>query len=177
MMYHRAHVDNICANSAKRTAGHLLLNDVICIVTHTSPLKTNADDSRFELSNLRLFLCMRSSTAEKFTVLGCYGHNLNTDRKQRLFLITLNAHTFSRKKFDSVCFQRRISKWRSVLWRRSALPYTFQLSGYACVRSRRSVCEHRPRQLINPGWQDCLEARRTRRICWSVCLFYLWLVL
>ena len=98
MMYHRAHVDNICANSAKRTAGHLLLNDVICIVTHTSPLKTNADDSRFELSNLRLFLCMRSSTGEKFTVLGCYGHNLNTDRTQTATFFNYFKCTYVLKK-------------------------------------------------------------------------------
>ena len=33
---------------------------------------------------MRLFLCIRSSNAEKFTVVGCYDHNLNTDRKRRL---------------------------------------------------------------------------------------------
>ena len=51
----------------------------------TWPLKTNTHDSCFELSNLRLFVCIRSSNADKFTVLGCYDHNLNTDRKKQLF--------------------------------------------------------------------------------------------
>ena len=67
---------------AKQTAGHLRIRDIICIVAHTSSLKTNAHDTRFELSNLRLFLCLRRSNADKFMVLGCYDHNLNTDRKR-----------------------------------------------------------------------------------------------
>ena len=78
------------ANRAKRTAGHLPVSDVICIVTCISPMKTKdvaAENKRtrkpFQLSNLRLFLCIRSSNAGKFTVLGCYDHNLNSDRKQR----------------------------------------------------------------------------------------------
>ena len=70
---------------AKRTAGHLRISDIICIVTHTSPLKTNAHDSRFELSNLHQFLCMQSSNAEKVTVLGCRDYDLNTECKRRLF--------------------------------------------------------------------------------------------
>ena len=52
---------------------------------HTWPLKTNARDIRFDLSNLRLFLCLRSSNADKFTLAGCYDHYRNTDRKRRLF--------------------------------------------------------------------------------------------
>ena len=34
----------------------LCISDAICNVTHTSPLKTNAHGSRFELSNLHLFI-------------------------------------------------------------------------------------------------------------------------
>ena len=51
----------------------------------TSPLKTNAHVSRFELSNLRLFLCTQSSNAEKRTVLGCHDHDPNTHRKRSFF--------------------------------------------------------------------------------------------
>ena len=36
---------------ATLTAGCLRVSDVICIVTHTSPLKTNALDSRLQLSS------------------------------------------------------------------------------------------------------------------------------
>ena len=61
-----------CGYRAKRTAGHLRVSDLVFIVMHTSPLKTNAHDSHFELSNLHLFLCIRSSNTEKFTVFGCY---------------------------------------------------------------------------------------------------------
>ena len=50
-----------------------------------SPLKTNAHDSRFEFSNLLLFLSIRSTNADKCTVLGCHNHDLNTDRKWRFF--------------------------------------------------------------------------------------------
>ena len=50
----------------------------------TSPLNTHAHDSRFELSNLRLFLSIRSSNADKCTVLGCHDHKLNTGHKRRL---------------------------------------------------------------------------------------------
>ena len=35
----------------KQTARHLRVRDVICIITHMSPLKTNVHVSRFELSN------------------------------------------------------------------------------------------------------------------------------
>ena len=41
---------------------------------------------RAYISNLHLFLCIRSSDAEKLTVLRCYDHNLNTDRKRRLWI-------------------------------------------------------------------------------------------
>ena len=40
---------------AKQTAGQLRVSDVICIMMHTSPLKTNAHGIRVELSNLGLF--------------------------------------------------------------------------------------------------------------------------
>ena len=70
---------------ARRTARHLCVSDVTCIVMYTSPLKTNTHVSRFELSNLYLFLYIRRRNAEKFTVLGCHGHDLNTDHKRRHF--------------------------------------------------------------------------------------------
>ena len=35
-------------NRAERTAGHLRVNDIICIVTHTSLLKTRAHVGRFD---------------------------------------------------------------------------------------------------------------------------------
>ena len=70
---------------AKWTAEYLGVSDVICIVMHTSPLKTNAHDSRFKLANLRLFLCIRSSNAEKCPALGCHDHDVDTDRKRQLF--------------------------------------------------------------------------------------------
>ena len=50
----------------KRTVGRLRESNIICIVTHMSPLKTNTLDSRFELLNLRLFfMYIRSSNAAK----------------------------------------------------------------------------------------------------------------
>ena len=48
---------------------HWCVSDVICIVTHTSPLKTNSHVSRFELS----FLHTKSSNADRCKVLGCHG--------------------------------------------------------------------------------------------------------
>ena len=45
-----------------------------------SPLKTNAHDCHFELTNLLLFLCKQSSNADKML-----GHDLNTDHKHRFF--------------------------------------------------------------------------------------------
>ena len=50
---------------------------------------------------------MQSSNADKFKVVGWYDHNLNTDRKRRLFNFG-KAHKSRRKEFDLVCFQRRI---------------------------------------------------------------------
>ena len=47
--------------------------------------KTNGPFAdRAYISNLHLFLCIRSSNAEKLMVLRCYDHDLNTDRKRRL---------------------------------------------------------------------------------------------
>ena len=39
----------------------------------------------FWLSNLRLFSCIQRSNIDKFKAVGCHDHNLNTDRKRRLF--------------------------------------------------------------------------------------------
>ena len=57
------------------------------------------------------------------TVLGCHGHVLNTDCKRRFF-ISVKAQKTWRKEFQPGCFSG-ISKWRSVLWRRSALSYRY----------------------------------------------------
>ena len=79
------------SNKAKRTAGHLLVSHVICIVMQITEKQGHVGAENkgmcqsFSLSNLRLFLCIQSSNADKFKVIYCHGHNLNTDSKRRLF--------------------------------------------------------------------------------------------
>ena len=81
---------------AKRTAGYLHVSDVIFIVTYTSALKIKAHgrrsalktkprDSVWSFRTSVYFYVTQSSNADKFKVVGCYDHNLNTDRKRRLF--------------------------------------------------------------------------------------------
>ena len=86
--------ENKRRRSLKQTTSQLKTNDVAAENKRrrswkqtTSQLKTNAHDSRFELSNLCLFLCTQSSNAEKCTVLGCHAHSpdLNNDRKRLFF--------------------------------------------------------------------------------------------
>ena len=85
-------LDHAASYRTKRTAGYLLVSNVICIVMYTSPLKIRAHGrwkqrrvSSVLTFNLRVFLCIQSSNADKFKVVGGHGHNLKTDRKRRIF--------------------------------------------------------------------------------------------
>ena len=69
---------------AKRTAGHLRVSHVNCNVMHTSALVyTKPCAMRFDFRSCVLYI--QSSVADKFKVVGCHGHNLNTDHKRRHF--------------------------------------------------------------------------------------------
>ena len=61
----------------------------------------NTEESPFWLSNLRLFSCIQSSNKDKFKVVGCHDHNLNTDRKRRLLKFRKGVAS-RRKEFDPV---------------------------------------------------------------------------
>ena len=110
-------------HGAKRTAWHLRESEVIGIMTHTLPMKTNAHVSRSQLTNWHLFLCIRSSDAKKYTVVGHHDHDLNTDRKRR-FLNFRKGTEVVKERFDLVCFQRLIKMAISIMYkRRSDLSY------------------------------------------------------
>ena len=115
---------------AKWTAGYLLVSNVICIVSYTSPLKIRAHgrwkqrrlSAVLTFEPVSIFLCIQSSNADKFKVFGCHGHNLNTDRKRRLFKFRKGIEVVMEGIWSGFVVSA-ISKWRSALWRRSALPY------------------------------------------------------
>ena len=79
-------------NRAKQTAWYLLVSNIICIVTYTSPLKIRAHVrwkqrrvSAILTFEPALFLCIQGSIADKFKVVGCHGYNVNTVRKRPIF--------------------------------------------------------------------------------------------
>ena len=59
-----------------------------------------------------LRVCVQRSNADKFKYVGCHGHNLNTDRKRRLFKFRKKSR---RKDFDPVCCQRHIKMAISIM--------------------------------------------------------------
>ena len=87
---------------AKRTAGHLR---VIRIVTRNSlktgrarPLKTKPCAICFDYRTC-VYFHVQSSNIDKFKVVGCHDHNLNTDSKWRLFKFRKGIAS-RLKKFD-----------------------------------------------------------------------------
>ena len=51
----------------------------------TWALKTKPRDGVWRVRTSVYFYVFRSSNVDKFKVVGCHGHNLNTDRKRRFF--------------------------------------------------------------------------------------------
>ena len=102
-------------------AGHMRISDVISIVTHTSPLKTNdvaaekkSPCQSFRVIKLPSILYTGSSNADRCTALGCHGHDLNTDLNDG-FLFIVKAQKPWRTEFDPVCFQRHIKMAISIM--------------------------------------------------------------
>ena len=95
---------------------HWCVSDVICIVTHTSPLKTNSHVSRFELSNLRLFLYTKSSNTALgiHTCTNTHTHAHTHTHKTQPFVL---AHLASSHMWNA-CSRATWSLWRQPANRR-----------------------------------------------------------
>ncbi len=100
-------------NGAKWTARHLCIFASWC-TRHcwkqaTSPLKTNAHVSRFELSNLHLFFMYTKQQCRKM-----HGPWLPRSWHKywphmAVFLFSIKAHKSWRKEFDLVCFHIKMA--------------------------------------------------------------------
>ena len=105
---------------------------------------------RAYISNLHLSLCIRSSNAEKLMVLRCYDHNLNTDRKRRLWIW---SGLFSEAFYENAAV--------SIL--RTAITWT---------RPTLHLCHKQSRLYFSSGIPDppkMIAGLRSRRCSWRVC--------